>query len=164
MSTKTSDYWKLFRPKSCNLKLKGTTKEEVLEEIVEHLEKNGSLPSELREAGHKALLDRERMASTGVGMNVAIPHVKLEGLDEVVVSLCLHLDGVEWSALDGEPVRILFTVLRPAKATAGYDPERHLDMMRWLSRLCREADFRRFALSVSNRTELCDLLKEKSGA
>lgn len=162
MSTQTSEYWKLFRAKNCNLKLRADAKDDVIEEIVVHLEKNQLLQADLGGGARKALLDRERLASTGMGMNVAIPHVKLEGLDEVVVSVSLHPEGVEWEATDGEPVKILFTVLRPARASDAFDPERHLDMMRWLSGLCRKADFRRFALAASNRKEICDLLKEMS--
>jgi len=53
-------------------------------------------------------------------------------------------------------------VLRPDKAGNLHDPERHLEMMRWVARLGRERDFRQFALQVRTRTELVDLLKEMS--
>ena len=162
MTTQTSDYWKLFRPVHCNMRLKAADKDLVLEELVQTLVKSKALDESLGADALKSLVEREKLASTGVGMNVAIPHVQLDGLEQVVVSLCLHPEGVEWSALAGEPVQILFTVLRPSQASAQYDPERHLDMMRWLSRLCRDADFRRFALAVKTRTELVDLLKEMS--
>jgi len=59
-------------------------------------------------------------------------------------------------------VHILFTVLRPDRPGDRHDPERHLSMMRWISKLGREADFRRFAMTVPNRTELVALLKEMS--
>jgi mannitol/fructose-specific phosphotransferase system IIA component (Ntr-type) len=108
------------------------------------------------------LIERETVATTGVGHNIAIPHVKLAGLEQAVASLCVHPAGVEWAAVDGEPVHVLFTVLRPDKAGNLHDPERHLEMMRWVARLARERDFRQFALQVRTRTELVDLLKEMS--
>ena len=109
-----------------------------------------------------ALKAREELASTGVGMNVAIPHVKLEGLEEAIFSLSVAPDGLEWQAVDGAPVQIVFVVLRPDVETEEYDPERHLEMMRWIARLARNEDFRRFAIGSKNRTELVDLLKEMS--
>jgi mannitol/fructose-specific phosphotransferase system IIA component (Ntr-type) len=110
----------------------------------------------------KTLLEREELASTGVGQNVAIPHVKLEGLDEAVASLSVHNEGVEWAAVDGEPVQVLFTVLRPEHAGESHDPDRHLEMMRWVASLSRNGDFRNFAIQARTRTELVDLLKEMS--
>ena len=163
MQTQAKDYWKLFKPSACSLKLKASTQEDVFEEMVSILIKAKALGPDLREPAVKALLERELLASTGVGMNVAIPHVKLAGIDEPVFSLCLSQEGLDWRAVDGEPARIFFTVLRPERAGAKFDPDRHLDMMRWISQLVREADFRRFALAVENRTALVDLLKEMSG-
>ena len=118
--------------------------------------------SEASAEAKRALGDREAVASTGIGQNVAIPHVKLKGLSQPVFSLALHPDGVDWNALDGEPVSIVFAVLRPDKPNAQYDPDRHRDMMSWIASLAREPDFRRFALQVKNRTELVDLVKEMS--
>ena len=162
MQTQSKDYWKLFKPSACSIRLKGSTQEEIFDEVVDNLVKAKVLSADLRKPAMQALADREAMASTGIGQTVAIPHVKLKGIEEAVVGLYLSPDGVEWNSLDGEPVQIFFVVLRPDRPGNRFDPERHLDMMKWISTLGREADFRRFALGVSNRTELVDLLKEKS--
>lgn len=162
MQTRSKDYWKLFRPATCSLKLRGTTKEEVFDELIEVFVKAKVLGQELALPARQALLERELLATTGVGQRVAIPHVKLKGLEQAVFSLAVHPDGVPWSAPDGEPVSLLFTVLRPEKPGSQYDPDRHRDMMSWIATLARQADFRRFALRVSNRTELLDLVKEMS--
>ena len=160
MPTDARADWKLFKPKACSQKLKGDTQEGIFAELVEILVKAGMLDASLTDAAVAALDAREKMASTGVGMGVAIPHVKLEGLERAVCSLAIHPDGVDWNAIDGAPVQIFFTVLRPAGETAEHDPDRHLEMMRWISRLARHEDFRRFAIGAKNRTELVDLLKE----
>jgi mannitol/fructose-specific phosphotransferase system IIA component (Ntr-type) len=97
-----------------------------------------------------------------VGQHVAIPHVKLTDIAEPIFSLSLHPAGVEWSSLDGQAVTILFTVIRPERPGARYDPDRHLGMMRWISQLSRDGDFRRFALGVSTKKELVELLREMS--
>lgn len=156
-------FWKLFKPKCCSLELAGATREAVFEEVVDVLVEAESLPANLRAAAVTALKERERMGSTGVGANVAIPHVKLKGLERAACSLSVHASGVEWAAVDGAPVHLVFTILRPETTTDAHDPEKHLEMMKWIARLARDGDFRRFALRVRNRTELVDLLKEKSG-
>jgi mannitol/fructose-specific phosphotransferase system IIA component (Ntr-type) len=156
------NFWKQFKAKSCSLDLSAGTKPAVLAEVVETLVASDALPAELRAAALDALMERERAGSTGVGMNVAIPHVKLKGLERAACSLSVHAAGVEWQAVDGAPVHILFAVLRPEKAGDQHDPEKHLEMMRWIARLSRDADFRRFALRVKTKAELIDLLKEKS--
>ncbi|MEO0661232.1 MAG: PTS sugar transporter subunit IIA, partial [Planctomycetota bacterium] len=116
------------------------------------------------DAARKTQLEREELASTGVGMNVAIPHVKVDGLQEAICSLSVSPEGIEWRAVDGEPVHILFTVLRPGGATDQHDPEQHLEMMRWIARLARDPDFRGFALQARTKAELVGLLKEMSVA
>jgi PTS system nitrogen regulatory IIA component len=162
MPTETSDYWKLFKAKSCSVGLKANDRDGVFDELVENLVHGGSLEEALRGAALKALVAREEMASTGVGMNVAIPHVKLAGLDRVAVSLSIHLGGVDWNATDGDPVNLFFTVLRPDRPGEQHDPDRHLEMMRWIARLARDSDFRRFAMAAKSKKELVDLLKEKA--
>ncbi len=162
MPTETSDYWKLFKAKCCSVALKASDREEIFRELVKNLVHGGGLDEKHTEDAVKALLDREELASTGLGMNVAIPHVKLPGLETVALSVSVHKDGVEWSALDGDVVRIFFTVLRPERGGEQHDPERHLDMMRWIARLSRDGDFRRFAIASKTKKELVDLLKEKS--
>jgi nitrogen PTS system EIIA component len=162
MQAPAKDYWKLFKPAVCSIKLKGGTQEEVFQELVTNLIRGKALAPELSDSAVAALMDREGLASTGIGQNVAIPHVKLAGLEEAVMSLSIHPAGVEWKSLDGDLVHLLFTVLRPERAGERHDPDRHLDMMRWISKLGRQADFRRFSMNVPNRTELVALLKEMS--
>ena len=155
-------FWKEFKSKSCSSRLKSDGKEHALEEIVDLLVKGGELEGSLRDEALDALLSREKMASTGVGMNVAIPHVKLKGIDKAICSLCVSRPGIDWDAIDGDPVNILFVVLRPERATDSHDPEEHIDRMSWIARLGREADFRRFVQKTNTKAEMLGLLKEMS--
>ena len=156
------NHWKQFKPKACSVHLRATTKEQALAEVVENMVQAEVLLRTLASEALVALLERERAASTGVGMSVAVPHVKLAGLDRAVCTLSVHRQGLAWDAVDGAPVHLLFTVLRPDKKSTLHDPERHLDLMRWIARLGRDGDFRRFAVRVKTKTELVDLLKEMS--
>ena len=158
------DWYKRFKNKACILKLKGQTKAEILNEIAGQLLSAQFIAPELEESLRAALAAREELASTGVGMNVAIPHIKLEGLTEAVFSLSVSRDGVEWEAVDGAPVNIIFAVVRPTEATELYDPEEHLSIMRWVAKLARDQDFRAFALQAKTKAALISLLKELSVA
>jgi mannitol/fructose-specific phosphotransferase system IIA component (Ntr-type) len=113
-------YWKLFKAKCCSVDLKSTIKEETLAEILDNLVAGGALDADLKQRAHQGLLERERLATTGVGQHVAIPHIQVVGLESAVASLCVQPTGVDWSAVDGEPVQLFFTVLRrrrPDRAT-----------------------------------------------
>jgi mannitol/fructose-specific phosphotransferase system IIA component (Ntr-type) len=149
-----------FRPAACAVAVPGASKEAVLERVVELLVRSKQLPSTFEAAALRALLDRERVASTGVGLGVAIPHVQLKGVERAALSLCVTSTDVAWQALDGVGVRVVFTVVRPDKGGPKHDPQRHLELMRWISRIGRDADFRRFAARVATKPELLALLAE----
>lgn len=155
-------FWKQFRAKACSVSLAGATKDDVLRELVTNLVEGGALEAGLSDKAFIALVEREKMATTGVGQNVAIPHVRVPGLAQAVAALSLHRAGLEWGSVDGDPVHLVFTVLRPDRAGEHHDPEQHLELMRWIARLSRSSDFRSFALQARTRTELVDLLKEMS--
>lgn len=162
MTTETSQYWKLFKPSACSVGLKGTEPQDVFSEIVKNMAKAKVLPDGLKDDAIRILVDREALASTGVGSGVAIPHVAVPGLETAAVSLSITKDDLEWQSIDGSPVRIFFTVLRPDADAPDHDADRHLELMRWIAATSRHDDFRRFALGASTRTELVDLLKELS--
>lgn len=157
--TSMMDLSDLIKPEAVIGSLKANSKKQAIQAVAEKAAELTGLPE--REI-FDTLLQREKLGSTGVGAGVAIPHVKLRGIERVACSLAVHPGGLPWQAIDGAPVHILFAVLRPDKAGVEHDPERHLEMMRWVSRLARDADFRRFALRVKTKTELVDLLKEMS--
>lgn len=156
------NHWKKFKAKSCSVHLKATDKDTALREIVDQMVKGGVLSEELAAPAVRALFEREKLASTGVGMGVAIPHVKLPGIDQVACSLSVHHEGLAWSAVDGEPVHILFTVLRPDREGDLHKDSDHIEMMSWVAHLARTPDFRRFAMQAKTKTELVELLKEMS--
>lgn len=162
MTTETSQYWKQFKPSACSLGLKGDEPQDVFAEIAKNMVKAKVLPDALAEDAVKILVDREAAAPTGVGKGIAITNVAVPGLDEAAVALSVTKQDLDWQAIDGEPVRVFFTVLRPDADAPDHDADRHLEMMRWIAAMARNDDFRRFVLGATTRTELVDLLKELS--
>jgi PTS system nitrogen regulatory IIA component len=92
---------------------------EALSALVEVLDKEGKLRD--KESFYQAILDREKIVSTGIGIGVAIPHAKLQGYDEFFVAIGIQKhEGIEWRALDGLPVRIIFMIGGPENEQTEY--------------------------------------------
>lgn len=161
MPTGSTTYWKHFDPKVCSVRLKGETKDEIVPELVDNFVSGGALDETAAKNALAALEERERGASTGIGRGVAIIHVRIAGIETAQMSLSIHKEGLDWAALDREPVHIIFTVLRPERGGPDHDPEEHIEVMRWIARLSQDTDFRTFAIGVKNKKELASLLKEK---
>ncbi|MEO6708355.1 MAG: PTS sugar transporter subunit IIA [Planctomycetota bacterium] len=153
-----------FKSKACSVALEAASKEATLTELAGLLIASGQVPARLKGALEAAFLERERIASTGLGAAVAIPHVKLAGLEKTALAFAVHKGGVEWASVDGEPAHLFFVVVRPAAASELHDPRRHLELMQWIATLARAKDFRRFALAAQTKAELLELLEEAAQA
>ena len=86
----------------------------------------------------KVLAERERIATTGIGDGVAIPHGRMPGLARVIAALGVSQDGVPFDSVDGADVHLFVALLSPAGAPAAD----HLRVLGQLSRLLRDAAFR----------------------
>lgn len=84
-----------------------------------------------------ALLDRERMCSTGVGQGVAIPHGRIKGLKEATASFVRLKQPIPFEAADGKPVLFAFVLLVPERAT-----DQHLQILSELAQLFSDKKLR----------------------
>lgn len=103
------------------------------------------------------LRERERQGSTGIGNGMAVPHVKTECVERMAMALARSRDGIDYRAIDGRPVHTVFLIVAPVDRA-----DDHLQALRWISTLARNADFRRFVRSASGEDEIRDLLHEMS--
>lgn len=93
----------------------------------------------------RVLAERERLQSTGIGEGVAIPHGALAELETQHASLLIVPEGIDFSAIDGLAVNILFAVIGPKRATG-----EHLKTLARVSRLLRNKAFRDKLVSAPN--------------
>lgn len=92
--------------------LETTTQEQALESLVNLLDQEGKLRD--KQAFYQAILQREKIVSTGIGIGVAIPHAKLHGYEDFFIAIGIQKgEGIEWHALDGLPVRLIFMIGGP---------------------------------------------------
>jgi nitrogen PTS system EIIA component len=136
----------ILSPESISLDLKAEGKRDALEELCGLLAKAKKLPEP--EVLLRTLVDRESLGSTGIGQGVAIPHGKSPSVPAQAVALGVSKKGVDFDALDGEPVHILFLVAAPPDAAGP-----HLKALAKISRLLKDKPFRqalRDAVSVDD--------------
>jgi len=133
---------------------KGRTKKQILEELVECVafKKSDVNKDDLL----KALLEREKLGSTGIGDGVAIPHGKLNGLDNIILLFGKSSEGIDFDAIDAKPVTLVFLLVAPADS-AGL----HLKALARLSRMLREKDFKSNLLSESDQQSLLRIIIDK---
>ncbi len=86
-------------------------RDQALSSLVEVANSAGKLKN--RDAFFAALLEREKVVSTGIGMGVAIPHAKLADYDNFFIVIGVLKRGIDWQAMDGNPVRIIFMIGGP---------------------------------------------------
>ena len=98
--------------------LQQSSKEDCLRALVECISKSAALPN-LEDVYH-AILERERLLSTGFGLGLAIPHAKLRGIRDFVVALGIHPTGVNFDSLDEKPVHVLVMILGPESQQEEY--------------------------------------------
>lgn len=102
----------------------------------------------------QVLRDREGLASTGVGDEVAIPHGRLPILTQIVAAIAVAPDGVDFDSIDRRPVRIFVAVLAPDRA-----PGDHLRVLARVSRLLRDARVRAELIAARDPVEVLGILK-----
>ena len=132
--------------------LAASTKADVLGELVGVLDRK--YPGLDADLARQVLLDREDLGTTGIGDGVAIPHGKMDDLEDIVVIVGRSLTGVDFEALDFKPCTIFFVVLAPERV-AGM----HLRILAGISRLLKDAQFRTAFMQAGDSDELWRVLK-----
>jgi PTS system fructose-specific IIC component len=135
--------------------LQAKDKKTALDELLGHAETAGAFPAKAQKALAKRLVGREAIGSTGLGNTVAVPHVKGDEVKQTTLVLARCKKGLDWQAIDGRPVHCVFLLVSPAA-----QPEGHLQCLRWIAGLARNADFRRFLLDAKDGNAMRDLLRE----
>jgi PTS system fructose-specific IIA component/PTS system nitrogen regulatory IIA component len=135
--------------------LKASNKEDVIREMVASLKTAGSIAAEDEEAVVAAILKREELGSTGIGNGVAVPHTKHPSAQELVATVAISRDGVDFSSLDGEDVFILFLLVSPPDR-----PGDHLRGLENISRHLRGQDFCNFLKQSTTAADVWELLAE----
>ncbi len=99
------------------------------------------------------LAEREHILSTGIGGGVAVPHAQIPGLGRLVMAASVHPGGIDYPALDDEPVRLVFCLLGDTNTTAD-----HLAGLARLARLARSRQSLTELVAVDSGQQFVDVL------
>ena len=107
------------------------------------------------ESIYRVFSDRERLASTGVGSGVAIPHGRLD-IDHFQVAMAIAPEGVQFDSVDGEPARIFFAILGPQQ-----NPAEQLKMLARISRVLKDQKVRARLLEAESSQDALAIVAEE---
>lgn len=141
-------------PEAINIDLEARDKKEAIAEIVDMLVKAKKIkkPAEIIET----VLEREKLGSTGIGQGVAIPHGKINFLTEQIGALGISQKGVEFNALDGEPVHLIFFLIGPVEVAG-----KHLKALSRISRLFKDKFFRNSLREAKTPDEVIKIIQQE---
>lgn len=134
--------------------LQGADRQEVLHAFAAALAERGVVTD--ADMLYHRLWDREQLGSTAIGAGVAIPHCKLDQLQDVVLAVGLSPKGVEFDSVDGKKVHVFFLVLSPADA-----PAEHLKSLAAISRWAKLDQHASRLMKLHDVDAIYDLLREE---
>jgi len=118
-----------------------TIKETVLSELVDLLDRSGKISNKKKLLND--LFNREKKASTAIGNQIAVPHVRTMQAKEFIMAIGRHSEGYEFDAPDGLPVRLFFCMAAPP-----YDDTLYLKVFKALAEHLRDPEFIRTLLTA----------------
>lgn len=135
--------------------LESQDRDEVLRALVDKLVAAGAAGADAGDELMERLLAREAMGSTGFGRGVAVPHVKHESISKMSAAIGLSQRGIDFTALDRQPVFSVFLLLSPQDR-----PEEHLQAMETIFKNLSKDTFRRFLRQAESLDDVTTLLDD----
>ena len=129
-------------------------KANTLEELSNFLKSKGLVF--VKENLLNALMERERLGSTGIGENVAIPHAKISEIDQIITIFARSIKGVEFDSLDKKPVHFIYLVLAPEKSSG-----QHLKVLARVSRLLKNKPLRESIISATETNQIYSIIADE---
>ncbi|MCB1148893.1 MAG: PTS sugar transporter subunit IIA [Chlamydiia bacterium] len=142
---------KYINPKSIRI-LALPARDDVIHSLVDALTAEGAGVDP--ETLYKAVIDREKIVTTGIGMGVAIPHAKLSGFEDFHIAVGILDKGVDWNALDGNPVKLVFLIGGPSDKQTEY-----LQILSSITQAIKKEALRKKLILAKTSEEAYDQLK-----
>ena len=134
--------------------LQAKSKKDVLGELAGVFQRGGIGID--REIVTSILLEREKLGSTGIGDGIAIPHGKLAGLNDLIISFGRSREGIDFDAMDSKRVHLFFLLIAPDNSASHY-----LKTLAKLSRMLKDGAFRKKLMTARTIDEIYEVVSEK---
>jgi len=137
--------------------LQGDSKEEIIDSMIALV---GASPKVLdREKVRLAILEREKIMSTGVGNGFAIPHGKTDAVTDIIAAFATTEKPIDYQSLDEKPVRLVFLLVGKDNMVGP-----HIKLLSRISRLMSKEDFRKRLLQVKTSREIMEMFKQEEAS
>lgn len=134
--------------------LESTDKESAINELIDLFRDDPRV--EDIEKVRQAVIDRERIMSTGVGKGFAIPHGKTDSIKEILAAFGRKKDGIDYDALDGNPVNLIFLLVGKETMISA-----HIKLLSRISRMMNKDDFRQRLINAETSEEIMNVFLEE---
>ena len=145
---------KILQLSCVKVPLEGKDKKSAITELVDLLDANGLLLD--KETVLKAVLAREQTRSTGIGSRIAVPHGKCDAVKELVMSIGVAGEPIDFESVDGKPVTIIILLVSPANQTGP-----HIQALAKISRLMLDEEFKQGLEKATSSEEVYELMRNK---
>lgn len=132
--------------------LTANDKEGALRQLVDAMAKSPEVKD--AKAFLEAILERERIMSTGMGIGIAVPHVKIPSVTDFVVAIGRHKQGLDFDSLDRKPVYLIIMI-----GAAEHQKDEFLKVLSKVASTFREDELRKRVLAATTPAEVIDLLR-----
>ena len=137
--------------RDCCGPLQAKTKTEVIIELADRLSGRADLDIESLK---KELFYREQLMSTGIGLGLAIPHVRFKGVKSPIVIAGVHSEGItDYESLDGEPVKIVIMII-----VGEHQHKEHIRLLSMIVGQLKNADLKTALINSENSDSIYSLL------
>ncbi|WP_019637166.1 fructose-specific PTS transporter subunit EIIC [Paenibacillus fonticola] len=144
----------IIHPALIETELVSHSRDEIIDEMIEKLLADGAISS--ASEFKQAILNREQESSTGIGMNIAVPHGKSSAVIHPRVVFGMKQEGVDWNSVDGTPAKLIFMIAIPEENKGN----EHLKILQMLSRKLMDESYMERLLNVRTKQEAYELLDE----
>lgn len=128
-------------------------RDDALHQLVDKIAATGKL-HEGRDPFFNAIIEREKIVSTGIGMGVAIPHAKLPGYQQFFIAIGILQKPVDWNSLDHAPVRVVFMIGGPDDKQTEY-----LQILSSLTKMIKSEEKRKKLFNLNDPKAVIELFK-----
>lgn len=135
-----------------NFALKSVTKSEALDEMIEMVYQSGKIKD--KELFKKEVIEREKISSTGIGEEIAIPHVKSDNIITPAIAIGISQRGIDYQSYDNKPVKVIFLLI-------SNNSDNHLDVLSTLSTFLMDEQFVKKIINAKKYEEIIDVINEK---
>ena len=132
-----------------------TDKKATLEEMVKVLKGAYNLKNIKTDMIMNALLKREKIGSTGIGNGVAVPHAKIDELTNVIAAFGRSQAGIDFNAIDGAPVHLVFLILAPTNQA-----DQNIQALQRVSQAIRLPTFGKFLRDAKKANDIFEIFKD----